>query len=102
MRIDQLPAKVTKNGIRVATKVTDDKGNFALLEVYAKPCSPNCFEISFNDFDGTEYRLDIDDNLPTDKFVLDMENPFEISKLAHLVKETGHFLGRRSGVKSNH
>tara|TARA_B100000902_G_scaffold379977_1_gene414864 strand:- start:847 stop:1173 length:327 start_codon:yes stop_codon:yes gene_type:complete len=86
--INQLPVEVTKIGIKTGVSISgNDK--YAKLQIYAAPCSASTFRFTYLDFDGVTYRYDIDDTLPIEDFTLDLENPIEMSKLAHLVKEKG-------------
>lgn len=88
MRIEQLPAIVTKSGIRTGSQVTDDKGQTSVVGIYAKPCSPYCFELTYKSFEGRFWRLTLNDALPVD-IDFDLQDVFAIGALARYITDHG-------------
>ena len=88
MRMTQLPTEVTASGIRTGVKV-EHENSTRKLEIYAKPCSPFTFELTFWDDNGDYYVLKLNDSLPI-KSKLDMDDFMAMGELASYVKEHGH------------
>lgn len=92
LKIEQQPAKINRSGIVVDTILTGGKGETAKLSIFAKPCSPYCFELIFWDWSdkgGDYYVLKLNDSLPIDEYQINPESIDHLSKLITYVVEHG-------------
>ena len=88
--VTALAAKVTGSGIRTGATIQAENET-AKVEIYAKPCSPFTFELTFTDYDGTTYKLNHRDSLPV-SIDFNLENILHLGALAVWIKENGHIV----------
>lgn len=93
MRITSLKPKITGSGIRTGSQITDE-GKIAKVEIYAKPCSPFTFELTYKTFEGWLYIWRIRDNLPV-SHDFDLENIMHVGALAHMIETQGQLLAKK-------
>lgn len=89
MKIEQQKAQIKTAGIQVDTILTDES-NTAKLSIYAKPCSPFCFELIWWDWNGDYYVLKLNDSLPIESYNVNPESFDHLSKLVNYITEHGH------------
>jgi hypothetical protein len=89
MKIEQQKAQIKTAGIQVDTILTDEN-NTAKLSIYAKPCSPFCFELIWWDWNGDYYVLKLNDSLPIESYNVNPESFHHLSKLVNHITKHGH------------